>query len=74
MPKPIQNLSPKKSDIKLNTDTKVFSKRECQEELIKWLEKQCCKGSRAAKMGDLEVLTFDALEVNIFRSKTFNIL
>jgi hypothetical protein len=65
LPRPVQNLPPpKKSETKLNSDTSAFTKSECQDELIKWVDKQCCKGSRAAKIGEIDVLTFNALEVN----------
>ena len=74
MPRPVQNLpSPKRSEIKLNPDTRPFTKSECQEELIKWVDKQGCKCSRAAKTGEINVSTFNALEVNDkyrFKSKT----
>lgn len=72
LPKPVQNLPPpKKSDILKNSETKALTKNECQEELIKWVDKQCCKGSRAAKTGDFEVSTFDALEVGVLSSSFF---
>jgi hypothetical protein len=66
LPRPVQNLPPpKKSEIKLNPDTRPFTTSECQEELIKWVDKQGCKGSRAAKTGEIDVSTFNALEVNV---------
>ena len=58
--------SSKFSTIAPNTDTEVLSTSECQAELIKWVDKQCCKGSRAAKNGVIEVTSFNALEVNNF--------
>ena len=66
LPPPQQNYlsSPKNSAIAPNTDTEVLSKSECQAELIKWVDKQCCKGSRAAKNGEIEVTSFNVLEVN----------
>jgi hypothetical protein len=66
LPTPAQDFlsSAKNSAIAPNTDTEVLSKSECQAELIKWVDRHCCKGSRAAKNGLIEVTSFNALEVN----------
>jgi hypothetical protein len=68
LPTPAQDFlsSSKYSTIAPNTDTEVLSTSECQAELIKWVDKHCCKGSRAAKNGVIQVTTFNALEVNNF--------